>query len=617
MRWGWFFRVILGGLVMGLVACDVTPNVDRTPTIQPSPTMNETEIALLWTDTPTPLPTATATTTLTPTPSLTFTPSPTITASATATLTATATATITPSQTATVTASATPSQTPSPTATLTYTPTQTPSATATATASVTATPTASATPSQTASHTVTPTNRPTNTATATSTTTPTSTQTPSPTITPSPTATLTPSPTLSPTPTQRPSPTLLPTAGPSNTPPPSPIVNASVTPLPVAPTIALAITDTGTPVAVPSIALTPGFPFDGPSVGGTPLPAATETPRPTNTLLPIPTFAPTPTPFGFTGIGSINNSAIAYYDGVQYVGLDGSTTVAFAYDMATDGQRAEYFTANNQLYINGNPLMLNPSGQNGLRPLRRIKEIQWSPSGRYVAFVITSTGDDPEGYSGEQYDYGVWVYDTLLARTFKIAHEDNRKVSHISWSPNSMVMLILFVDISNGRHTLTFLPIEPAPWNPDFGYNEHPYSMGTWALDSASVVVSGQRTDGLPVFGRVYLDATQTFVPFTVGSLAYVSAAIEISGGQIAFLGSSTSVGPYSLYIMWPNGAPQLRATTTITGVIEDAMWNDARTALIVITNDTLRRRAWLVELGGAVRELTPTDGLVGSIRWQ
>lgn len=299
------------------------------------------------------------------------------------------------------------------------------------------------------------------------------------------------------------------------------------------------------------------------------------------------------------------------------MGLDGITTTAYAYDITAEGQRAEYFTANNQLYINGYPLTINPSGDNGLRPLRQIGEIQWSPNGRYVAFIINAIGIDPEGYSGEQYDYGVWVYDTLLARAFKIAHEDNRQAIHIMWSPNNTVLLILFTDLTNGRKTLTFLPVEPAPWNPNQGYREQPYSMGTWALDSASVIVSGFRTDGLPVFGRVYLDYTQTFVPFTITSPAYVSAAIEISNGQIALLGSSSPAGPHNLYVMWPNGAPQLRATTAMVGAIEDALWNDERTALLVVTNDGLSRRAWLVELGGASREITPVEGLVGPIRWQ
>ncbi len=575
-------------ILLGLVACDVAPNPDRTPTVQPSPTLNETQIALSWTDTPTVTASATSTASLTPTASQTSSPTNTITPTVTTTV----------SQTFQPTATTTPSPTTSPTSTYTHTPLPTKTHTPTPTDTDTTTPVPTNTPRPSSTHTSSPEPSLTSLPTLGPSLTRTPSQTPTASHTPNPTVTNTPTPTLSPTATWTPSPTVtfdlagLPvgrtrTAN-TSTPQTGPTSDFSATPLPTAVT---------GDVAPPAVTRQPPI-------------LITATPQPAITLLasPRPASFATPTPFGFGGTYNRNDILI----GGSEPGINSPT----AFDIGPGGQLAE-FRGDSQLYINESPMAVHPSGAGGFIPGRSISEIRWSPNGRYIAFAVT--GNDPADFGDQRYDFGVWVYDTFTNTAHKILHEDNRKAQRLTWSPNGMVLLIQLYDVRENRTTNTFLPVEPTIWNADQWYYEHPYSDATWALDSASILVSGQQPDGTPVLGRVLLDNEQTFIPINLANpaIAYTRAAAELSNGQIALLGSASPQGPYSLYIMWSGAAPQLSFATPIAGQIVSWEWNDSHTALLIVAESSGVQRMWVIETSGAYRDMTPATGVTGPVRWR
>lgn len=618
MQVGRWIVPIVGAIVMLLAGCNVAPDTKRTPTIDASPTQDETAIALAWTDTPRPTATIspTRTYTLTPTPSNTPEPSSTLTLTVTASLTATRTLTTTPSltrtstatftQTRTSTATTTQSRTPTLTRTLTLTRTPTATFTQTRTPTVTATVTRTLRPSATPSPTMTRTFTHTPTFTLTYTLTPSITpiNTIPPTTTPLPTIGRTATPTSSNTP----APSLTMTLFPSATPIPQedsfPPLNPSL--VSGTPTSQVNPSASGTPLQtfVPGVMDNPNSTL-GPGVN---LPSIT--PLPSTTPLPPPQFVLSPTPFQFGSGERVGISSIVIFNGSGHVSLDGAPQVAewvWEYDTSPQGQRGE-FAVDRNLYINSGVWNTSPSSEYGFPGHKDITEIRWSPNGRYMAFIIS--GKDPN-----EYDYGVWIYDSLASSMYQVMKSDvdYREAIHLNWASNSNLLLIQ-ISTQYG-YTHTFLAPNQAVGNV---YAEHPYSNATWSLDNASLIVSGRITNGQTVLGRVMV-SDQSFVPynFMQPDLIFAYAAIELAGGQIGFLGSLAENGPYHFYKMYPNSTPALAFSTSIMGTIASWEWNRERSNLLLVVDTTNGRRIFTLDIYGNVQDMTPIIGVTGEVRWR
>lgn len=297
--------------------------------------------------------------------------------------------------------------------------------------------------------------------------------------------------------------------------------------------------------------------------------------------------------------------------GAGYSSLDGREQAPAwvrEYDIGPQGQTAQY-GVDNQLYINGGALTTSPASAFGLPGHKQVIDMSWSPDGRYLAIVLG--GDNPD-----EFDYGVWIYDSVAFSAYQIMKSDfdYREADHVFWSPNSQYVLIR-INTEYG-YVHTFLP---AVYNVHNPYSQQSYSNATWALDSNSIIVSGRISNGQIAFGRVLLDAQQTFIPlnYAAPGVVFTYAAIELYSGQIGFLGSTNEHGPYSFYLMSPNALPQLSFATPIEGRIITWEWNPARTALLLVVEGANGRRLWIMETNGASRDVTPAGGITGEVRWQ
>lgn len=556
LRWKLMLVVLI---LLGLSACDVTNNPNRTPTVAVSPTPDETEIALEWTDTPSPTASNTASLTATVTASRTSTdepsntPSPSLTATDTDTATATTTASSSPTatQTATDTPSVTPSPTPSDTATATATPS--PSNTATATTTGTSTPsltpsptdTPTATATNTATHTPTPTPSQTNTATATNT----ATQTNTPTATSTDTATFTPSPsftateTLSPTPsatnTDVPTSTSLPTRGPSNTPSPTP--TASITASPTV-TQTPSPTVTVTPTSTVTVTLTPSpAPVGGDGLAtATDFPTATEDLRPTVapinrpsatiTLFPSPNFTDTPVPTAVAGSVDDPNAP---------------TGPPQAFASATPG--IIFLNTPVQAQATNTPFGLDGNTNNDL------------PSGiiirRAGGGFVTALGDSvagwegalaydvgPQGQSAAYYGDGEFYVNGAPLRSSPASEYGlgaDKAVTDIAWSPNggAVAFVISGQDPSNqdrgvwvhypGANSQQILRL----------YEREAVDL-RWAPDNALLLARLQTTteEGYVYYSYAVLDLDFNTAPREVG---YPQATWALDGRSIIFSGAN------------------------------------------------------------------------------
>ncbi len=573
--------------LLGVSACDVVPSPESTPTSIPSPTQQDaTRVAIIRTSTPQP----TSTSSVTPTSSLV---PPTQRPTQRASLTASATSSRTATYTLTHTPRPTRTSTPSHTHTLTFSPTLRNTETPSRTPTWTLFPTSTALPTRAPSDIPTFTPRPSNTASAT----PTHTASPSTNVSTDTILTLTTTPAEPQVIVQatRPSSTPVPFTT------PRPTINRAINPLPTA--------EAGNVNLNESDDL----------ISETPLPFSS--PTPDIIFLPTadrgPVIQPTNTPFGFNS-GNITvgtNTSILFASGNQYVNSTGTPIVAgaSAFDFgASPNQVAAYYPSEGWFYVNGVRLETSPASEFGLGN-KRITQIDWAPNNAIVAFVVD--GEDP----ANAFDYGVWIYDVGSGRARQIfRNEPNyRRALDIQWSPNNGALLITIRSESPPGIVHTILALDHDP--NDRSYIVHTYSYATWAPNSGSVIVSGRNTDGSIVLGRILLP-NQNYIPInaTAPDVVFTNAAIETIGGQIYFLGSPNESGPHRLYrINAEGGEAAIISTTSVSGELVDAEWNNERNALLAVFNMAANRRAYVFNISGGVTDVTPPSGIVGDVRWQ
>lgn len=672
--------LVLALFMLALTGCGLNIEGPRTPTVAVSPTLDETAIALLATNTPTRTPSMTAS----PTASVTPTPS----------ATGTATPTDTPTRTPTDTATPDPTRTATPTNTPTATPTNT--ATRTATATATATDTATARPTATRTPSATPTPRPTLG--------PSDTATPTRTVTPRPSVTSSPPPTDTPTRTPRPTQTATPEPSATHTPRPTATRTSTATPAPTdtlpptqAPTHTPLFEPSDTPGEPTAIAVLPSPTPDWTATPvSTPTPAGTATPSPTPSAFPtldpgegggpldepLPTWTPSPPPGepdaavgppGGEGAfadpnappGSSDFAPVAPVapDGapgpaappppeagqiiVSYVGETAPILSLFGvasgtaepmgygaiFDVSPAGQVATV-GPNRWLAINGQPVQVSPSSQFGPPPHLSLGAVEWSPDGRYVAYRV----DDAEPGSHDVLtNGGVWVYDAATGQSWQVFRNgypgivgqlgDERVAVGMEWSPDGSRLAIKvrtwYEDVGSGPFGTAVVQAGVDISNEGIDPAAKtplflPFAEATWSPDGAALIVSGAHAGGGHVVGRWDL-GTGSYAEYAGPGVVpqLTHAATELHDGRIAFL-AGTTPDSMALYTLLPgpDAVPNVQSGV-LPGTVLSVQWNRERTAALVLLRTASGDRLWLVRVDGSMQDITPPGGALAGVDWQ
>lgn len=355
------------------------------------------------------------------------------------------------------------------------------------------------------------------------------------------------------------------------------------------------------------------------------LPFATSTPIRINTPLPVNTQVVNTQPpaQGTTGGGN-DAIVITSADGVL-IRLDGSRFPGFenatAFDY-NDFASAAYFGGTNEIFVNGQPLRISPANEFGaMSPDLRATQVAVSPSGRYVAFVLESDSNFNQ--------FGVWVVDIGTNQSWQMYRNDlsqSRRATRILWAPNSTYILIQLSTPAGSHYTVLPIPEGTDQRNnqANAGYNLQPFEDAVVSLDNRTVIVSGLARPvaeyGIGegwILGRINLlyPSGEYPTPFTAydfasAGISFTRAAADIGGAQIAFLGSTSSEGPYRLYVVTPPGVP-VAVSGEIPGRVLSWDWSPGHSSLLVTTTSG---RLYLVRTNGSIADLGPAPR---SARWR
>ncbi len=448
-----------------------------------------------------------------------------------------------------------PSASPSPTA-IALLPTWTPSPTFTpsATDTPTDTPTVTSTPTGTPSATATPvlTSTPSDTATLVPSVTPPPTETPTSIVLPTLVPSLTSSPTLSP---------------PSETPPPIDLGIITLTPTPTL------VAQPPQPPAVETLAPTPGSFPTLPATSGAP----TIESLIVSTSTSISIIGPTPTALVLGFVPTAR--AISGDD------LRSQRTV----DVSRDRKHRAEIDPNGQLFIDGQPLSAHIP-----RTEARVRQVRWSPDGRWLAFVLQMPGAQNEPVNSLLLiDDGLWVLDTATNTAYFVYRQiydnpyDNppvRLIDDILWAPDSNAILVTLrrhqgkASVLVGVGGAVASPSQYA--NTSARLPVRNYAGGAALPDNQGFVVTSAQPDQPPVLGVLYPDGRfEAVVDGGVLGL-WMQNAARLPDGRYAFLGKMSPGGRFDgttaslrLYVMWLGGQP-IPASGILSGSVLYADWD-------------------------------------------
>ena len=583
--------IIWGILALVVVACNLElPNA--TPTVAPTNTPPQTQIAEEPTRTPIIQLSATPTTTLpyTPTDLPTFTPTathtPTNTATGTQTATFTPTLTLTPTLTSTATITRTPTATHTPTNTPTGTQTPTRTPTHTPTPTQTPVPTQTPLPTATATHTAIPTVTPIpiiDTDTPVPTNTPLPTQTPVPTQTPLPTATQTPASTATPNMTAT---TLVEIQQTRNAPTftavPQPTATNTVQPptQDVTPTIITATAASQDPGILPTpapnvtaVASTPEPQPDAPTATFTPVLTPTAFPpelipatvvlqiRPTIPFIPTfnnastsaYTFNVGPGGFIFNGTpiqGTVGLFAANPADPNSFARTDSNGYLTFA--PPGGGERG----LSTSPFYDGFGVSSPQENKN------YATDLSWSPNGRSLSFLI----QPPPGTDNQ--NAGVWYWDANTNLAYPLirdcpqegytscANVSNRLAAHwqsrdVEWSPDSTRAMVTLWLPDEGRQAITIINAIPDENLANTTQDFLRFDNAQW-LDNERILVSGRTLDGgnsiVGIWNVRSKQYEQTLIDGNANGLFLFDAARRLNGDIVALGREGVIGGPLRLY---------------------------------------------------------------------
>lgn len=251
-----------------------------------------------------------------------------------------------------------------------------------------------------------------------------------------------------------------------------------------------------------------------------------------------------------------------------------------------------------------------------------VREVQWSPDGRQIAFIIRNTNLNDVAQ-------GVWFWQPAreiatdpsyqLLRHCPPACElasaipgDAWTSTSVAWSPDSQSVLVGLYLPNENRRAYTVRPAArdinntQAITRPDILR----YSYAHWGLDSNRLIVSGHNPDGQIVFGTIGRDGSNALTtPATQIGMNWVQSAVQQADGRLVMLGST--INEFSpVQLVAEDG--QVLTSTIGNSTPNDIDWSPDRTAVRL----RISGRTYIALTSGMVYDITETIGNAQVITW-
>jgi hypothetical protein len=260
-----------------------------------------------------------------------------------------------------------------------------------------------------------------------------------------------------------------------------------------------------------------------------------------------------------------------------------------------------------------------------------VDSVQWSPDGRFVAYIINGDRENFDGvwvWSPSLGDYGQYVRDCPPEPgCMTVAYRENPpewESREVIWAPDSRAFMVRLWLPREGRYA--FMIGELARRNPE---RQEPrwiayyYEHAHWSYNSGSVLVSGRRGADQTQVGIWRVDrATRAETLIYTSPGAWLQDAVDLPDGRIAFFGATSQIAPFTLFAIDANNPGAVRVITPPIGLRapERLTWNAARTAALLVVpeeyNGILYKRYYVAGIDGSVREITLDVGGALAVEW-
>jgi hypothetical protein len=266
-------------------------------------------------------------------------------------------------------------------------------------------------------------------------------------------------------------------------------------------------------------------------------------------------------------------------------------------DVSRDGKHRAEIDPNGRLFIDGQPLSAHIP-----RTEARVRQVRWSPDGRWLAFVLQMPGATNEPVNSLLLiDDGLWVLDTATNTAYFVYRQiydnpyDNppvRLIDDIIWAPDNNAILVTLrrhrgkASVLVGVGGAVASPSQYA--NTSARLPVRDYAGGAALPDNQGFLVTSARPDQPSVLGTLYPDGRFEAVADGSALGLWMQNAARLPDGRYAFLGKPSPDGRFDgttaslrLYVMWPGG-PAIPASGILAGNVQYADWDLDVPALIV-----------------------------------
>ena len=375
-----------------------------------------------------------------------------------------------------------------------------------------------------------------------------------------------------------------------------------------------------TPTPIPSRAPTlASVPTLVPS--NTPLPVTpTKISLPTSTPLKlsgVPAAAPVGVPSNAVAMsgGPVNPSFQAQFVTVGNAVLllpDKNAGLPLDFDANAKGQRVT-IDGNGQMLLNGAPYTAN-----GKHAGKRFLQTRWSPDGRWLAYLVM-TPDAEKGQLGWQatLDDGLWLVDTsrpnatpdfIMRNHYDAPNDTSLRLAYdINWASDNDAMLVGVRRPKGNGTILVGKSIRANDQAPGL-FDVLPYLGATWQPDAQSFVAASPADLGVSRITVVQRDVGKTqVIADGAGTHLWMQNPAQVPDGRYLFLGKPSDSGRLegaaeglALYGMWSGQAPA-QISQPLPGEVLAALWNPARTSLLVILRNDQGVQTKVVSIDGSV----------------